>query len=513
MSILDEKTDAALGRIRSRLRPARVMALVGFAFASLALAYYELALGLVALGSSKSTFALAGLGYAVPFVADALFLVRINRARASAERGDVVGLRTQGKAAWPVAVLVVSILFPVLTLAPASPVFVGALDPTSWAIGALPSLGAVSAAIFLIARAPFKGLKPAEVIPSDSVLEVTHLTKYFSVRRTFMEALGGGKTGLVHAVDDVTFKIRKGEVFGLAGESGSGKTTVLRTALMLTPPTSGSVVFKGMDIRRMDRNELKKYRTKIQVVFQDPYESVNPRMTVFDIVAEGLMVNNLVSSREEAMEKVTRALREVQITPPEDYLNRYPHELSGGQRQRVAIARALVLDPEVILADEPVSMLDVSIRAEVINVLLAVREKRGISVLMVTHDLALSKDMVDQLAIMYVGQIVESGPPEAVVANPYHPYTHALTAAVPVPDPTAPKIRVLAKGEIPTNISPPPGCRFHPRCPFAQGICAEKEPPLIEASPGRQVACHFWKEANAAFMKGLDRPEGAVANA
>jgi peptide/nickel transport system ATP-binding protein len=312
-------------------------------------------------------------------------------------------------------------------------------------------------------------------------------------------------------VDDVTFVIKKGEIFGLAGESGSGKTTVLRTALMLTPPTSGSITFKGEEISKLSRKGMKKFRTKMQIVFQDPYESVNPRMTVFDIVAEGLFVNNLVSSRTEAIDRVLKALQDVQITPPEEYLYRYPHELSGGQRQRVAIARALVLEPELIFADEPVSMLDVSIRAEVINVLLSIRDKKGISILMVTHDLALSKDMVDELAIMYVGKVVESGPAQAVVSAPYHPYTRALTAAVPIPDPEAPKVRVLATGEIPTNISPPPGCRFHPRCPFAQTVCAETEPPLQEVAPGRQVACHFWKETHDAYSRGLDGPVGRVA--
>jgi len=340
----------------------------------------------------------------------------------------------------------------------------------------------------------------------EGILIVDHLTKLFAIRRTFAQSLGRGVPGRVHAVDDVSFKVRRGEIFGLAGESGSGKTTILRTALMLTPPTSGSIKYKGEEITKLSKSQLKKYRTKMQVVFQDPYESVNPRMSVFEIVAEGLFVNKLVSSRGEAIERVTKALQEVQIIPPEEYLYRYPHELSGGQRQRVAIARALVLDPELIFADEPVSMLDVSIRAEVINVFLAIRKKRGISIVMVTHDLALSKDMVDELAIMYLGKIVETGPAQAVVSTPYHPYTHALVAAVPIPDPEAPKVRVLAKGEIPTNISPPPGCRFHPRCPFAQAVCAETEPPLQEVAPGRQVACHFWKDAHAAFSKGLDGP-------
>lgn len=341
---------------------------------------------------------------------------------------------------------------------------------------------------------------------TEVILKIEHLTKLFSVRRSFAQSIGRKSAGRVHAVDDVSFEIKKGEIFGLAGESGSGKTTIIRTVLMLSPPTSGSIIFKGQEISGLSRGQMKKYRTKMQIVFQDPYESVNPRMSVFDIVAEGLFVNKLVSSREEAVERVTAALRDVQITPPEEYLSRYPHELSGGQRQRVAIARALVLDPELIFADEPVSMLDVSIRAEIINVLLSIREKRGISILMVTHDLALSKDMVDELAIMYVGKIVERGPAQEVVSAPYHPYTYALTAAVPVPDPEAPKVRVLAKGEIPTNIAPPSGCRFHPRCTFAQAVCATTEPPLQEVAPGRQVACHFWKEAHDTFARGLDGP-------
>jgi peptide/nickel transport system ATP-binding protein len=344
----------------------------------------------------------------------------------------------------------------------------------------------------------------------DNVLEIKHMTKLFNVRRTFAESMRGSSAGKVHAVDDVTFSVKKGQIFGLAGESGSGKTTILRTALMLTRPTSGSVIYAGKDLALMKRGELKKYRTKIQVVFQDPYESVNPRMTIFDIVAEGLFVNKLVRSREEAVEMVAKALNDVQLIPPEDYLYRYPHELSGGQRQRVAIARALVLGPDLILADEPVSMLDVSIRAEVLNVLLAVREKKQISILMVTHDLALCKDMVDELAIMYLGQIVESGPAQEVVSAPYHPYTHALAAAIPVPDPEAPKIKVLARGEIPTNITPPPGCRFHPRCLFAQAICSETQPLLEEVAPGRLVACHFAKEAHESFAKGLDGPAGKL---
>jgi len=333
----------------------------------------------------------------------------------------------------------------------------------------------------------------------DAVVEVEHLVKFFPVRRSFAEALRGGKSAVVHAVDDVSFKVRKGKILGLAGESGSGKTTVIRLMLRLTEPTSGSVFFHGVDLSTTSKREMKRFRPKLQVVFQDPYESVNPRMNVFDIVSEGLFVNNLVGSREEAEEKVLKALGDVQISPPEEYLYRYPHELSGGQRQRVAIARALVLDPEIILADEPVSMLDVSIRAEVLNVLLAIRERKGISILMVTHDLALAKDIVDDLAIMYLGKIVESGPAEELVGKPYHPYTQALIAAVPVPDPGGPEIKVLATGEIPTNISPPSGCRFHTRCRFAQQMCTDTEPFLTQVTPDHFVACHFWELAKKTF--------------
>lgn len=340
---------------------------------------------------------------------------------------------------------------------------------------------------------------------SDVVLSVDHLVKHFEVRRSFSESLRGGKPPVVHAVDDVSFKVGRAKIFGLAGESGSGKTTILRTLLMLSEPTSGSVVYEGVDLTKISKKELKKYRPKIQIVFQDPYESVNPRMTVFEIVAEGLFVNGMVGSHAEARELVLSALKDVQLVPPEEFIDRYPHELSGGQRQRVAIARALVLNPEIVLADEPVSMLDVSIRAEVVNVLLAIRERRGISILMVTHDLALSKDVADELAILYLGKIVESAPAEELVSRPYHPYTHALIAAVPVPDPEGPKVKVLAKGEIPTNVSPPSGCRFHTRCRFAQQICTEVEPPLKEVTPKHTVACHFWEEAYAVFKKGLEQ--------
>ena len=481
MSLLDPKTEAALKSTRVLLSVAKYISLVAFLFYVAGLLYFWLGLGILALGVERNQEFLIGFVFLAPVIEISLVLRQISVTQAAADRGDVAAVRRLISTEWIVASAVVGF--------------------------------GVPGVILLVLRGYSRNMVPAKPLVSEAVLEILHLKKYFGVRGSFFDSLRGKGKGQVHAVDDVTFDIMRGEVFGLAGESGSGKTTVLRTALMLTEPTAGSVIFKGKTISSMSKEELRKLRPKIQVVFQDPYESVNPRMTVFDIVAEGLFVNKLVASRDEAMEKVLKTLREVQITPAEDYLFRFPHELSGGQRQRIAIARALVLDPEIILADEPVSMLDVSIRAEVVNVLLSIREKRGIAVIMVTHDLALSKDMVDELAIMYLGKIVEMGPAEQVVAKPYHPYTHALTAAVPVPDPTAPKIRVLAKGEIPTNIAPPPGCRFHPRCPFAKAICAEVEPPLQEATQGRKVACHFWKEANEAFEKGLDVPAGIVVEA
>jgi|GEM_PF-128968 len=378
------------------------------------------------------------------------------------------------------------------------------LNSLIWGVLSFFLTNPVSGAMLILARGPLGQVVASGTssIPEDRILVVEHMSKLYPVRRSFSQVMSRETEAVVHAVDDVSFELRRGQVAGLAGESGSGKTTVLRVALGLTPTTSGSIFFNGKDISKMSGKELKQVRTKMQVVFQDPYESVNPRMTVFDIVAEGLYVNKLVSSRNEAIERVEKSLRDVQLTPPTEYIYRHPHELSGGQRQRVAIARALVLGPELIMADEPVSMLDVSVRAEVMNVLLSVRQKQGISVLMVTHDLALSKDAVDQLAIMYLGKIVEQGPAQAVVSSPYHPYTQALVAAVPVPDPTGPRIRILAKGEIPTNIAPPSACRFHPRCPLAKPICSETEPLMLEVSPGRQVACHFWKEANEGFLRG-----------
>ncbi|MFP3208184.1 MAG: ABC transporter ATP-binding protein [Nitrososphaeria archaeon] len=294
----------------------------------------------------------------------------------------------------------------------------------------------------------------------------------------------------VRAVDDVSMDIGRGEVVGLVGETGSGKTTLGKAIVRLVNPTGGQIIYDGVDIASLDGPALRKYRGRLQMIFQDPYDSINPRMSVFDIVSEGLLINRIASGKE-LEDRVMRSLEDVRLLPPEEFASRYPHELSGGQRQRVAIARALAMRPEFIVADEPVSMLDVSIRGEVLNVMLDLREKYGISFLFITHDLAIAKHMSDRIAVMYLGRLVEVADSEELVRNPLHPYTQALLAAVPIPDPTAPKVEVKAKGELPSPLSPPPGCPFHPRCPYAFDRCRTEVPRLREVSPGHWVACHL----------------------
>ncbi|MGC8555424.1 MAG: ABC transporter ATP-binding protein [Conexivisphaera sp.] len=322
------------------------------------------------------------------------------------------------------------------------------------------------------------------------LISIRDLKVYYPFYTGFLSKITGAKA-YVRAVDGVNLTIGRGEILGLVGESGSGKTTLGKAIVRLVDPTGGSIIYDGVDIAALRGSELRKYRSRLQMIFQDPYDSINPRMSVFDVVSEGLLINRLFSSKSELEDKVMRALEDVRLLPPEDFAYRYPHELSGGQRQRVAIARALVMRPEFIAADEPVSMLDVSIRGEVLNVMLDLREKYGLSFLFITHDLAIAKHMSDRIAVMYLGRIVEVADSEELVREPLHPYTEALLAAIPVPDPTAPKIQVKAKGEIPSALNPPSGCPFHPRCPYAFDRCRTEVPQLREVRPGHWVACHL----------------------
>jgi len=326
----------------------------------------------------------------------------------------------------------------------------------------------------------------------ETLVKAENLKKWFPVSGGFLSSLVSRKQLYVRAVDGVSFDIKKGEIFGLAGESGSGKTTTGRMLLRLIEPTSGKILLDKEDITRIPEGKMKPIRKRMQIVFQDPYESLNPRMTIFDILAEPLQIQG-ISNEKELKTRVSKALEDVQLVPPEEYTYRFPHELSGGQRQRVATARALVLSPEFIVADEPVSMLDVSIRAEVLNLMVDLMNKYQVAFLYITHDLALARHICDRVAVMYLGKIMEMGDVDNVILEPLHPYTQALIAAVPLPDPTSRRIEVVIKGEIPSPINPPSGCRFHTRCPkYIGDICRTKEPPLVDLGKGQMVACHLY---------------------
>jgi len=324
----------------------------------------------------------------------------------------------------------------------------------------------------------------------EAELKVVNLKKWFPVRRGIVSTLLSRKMEYVQAVDGVSFEVRKGEIFGLAGESGCGKTTTGKTILRLLEPTSGEIYFGGQDITALNKMDMKKMRQKMQIIYQDPYESINPRMTVFDIISEPISVHKLAESLAETEEIVYKSLEEVELLPAEDFVQRFPHELSGGQRQRVAIARTIVLQPSFIVADEPISMLDVSIRAGILKLMLKTREAQDITYIFITHDLAYARHICHRGAIMYLGKIVEMTSMDDLVKNPLHPYTKALMMAVPIPDPTYEKARAVISGEVPTPINPPPGCRFHPRCSQATDICSREEPKLVEMGDGHFVACH-----------------------
>lgn len=318
------------------------------------------------------------------------------------------------------------------------------------------------------------------------LIRVEKLKKHFPLRTGLFKKA----ERFVHAVDGLSFTIEEGEVFGLVGESGCGKTTTGRLLVRSIDPTEGSIALRGEELTSLRGDELKAYRRRMQMIFQDPYGALNPRMTLYDIVAEPLVVHR-IGSLVEREERVAAMLERVGLTPAASFMFRFPHELSGGQRQRAAIARALVLEPEFVVADEPTSMLDVSIRAGIMQLLTELRESFGVSYLYITHDLAVARYLCDRIAVMYLGKIVEMGPSEEVIQRPLHPYTRALISAVPIPDPGAKRKAVEIRGGVSKPIDPPPRCRFYERCPIATKACEEGDhPPLQEKAPGHHVACY-----------------------
>lgn len=322
------------------------------------------------------------------------------------------------------------------------------------------------------------------VSANPPVIEVKDLKKHFPVKKGLLRRT----VGQVYAVDGVTFTVRGGETLGLVGESGCGKTTAGRAAMRLVEPTSGSIKVEGKEIMGLSKGELRPYRRQMQIIFQDPFSSLNPRMTAGHIVGEPLLVHGVANAKER-QEQVSALFARVGLRPAQ--MSNYPHQFSGGQRQRIGIARALALGPKLIVGDEPVSALDVSIQAQVINLLMELQAERRLSYLFISHNLAVVEHISHQIAVMYLGRIVEYADTRSIFTNAQHPYTEALLAAVPVPDPAIKRKKIVLQGDVPSPVKPPSGCHFHTRCPYAVARCKVESPPLREIAPGHQVSCHL----------------------
>ena len=322
-------------------------------------------------------------------------------------------------------------------------------------------------------------------VPTEELLKVRDLRKHFAVKGGIFSRT----VDQVHAVDGVSFDIGKGETLGLVGESGCGKSTTGRCILRLIEPSAGEIWFKGADVRRMGGDDLRALRRDMQIIFQDPYASLNPRLKVGAIVGEALTIHKLASTPKAMEDRVVQLLETVGLQP--DHMHRFPHEFSGGQRQRIGIARALAVEPKLIVCDEPVSALDVSIQAQVINLLEDLQEEFGLTYLFIAHDLSVVEHISTRVAVMYLGRVVEIAPSRELYDNPLHPYTEALLSAVPIPDPKLKRQRIVLKGDVPNPIRPPSGCHFHTRCPIAQPDCSQRDPELRETRPGHWVACHY----------------------
>jgi oligopeptide/dipeptide ABC transporter ATP-binding protein len=327
---------------------------------------------------------------------------------------------------------------------------------------------------------------------NNIILEVKNLKQYFPIYRGFFQRV----VGYIKAVDGVNFFLRENEVLGLVGESGCGKTTVGRTILRLYDPTEGEIWYrpaKGeqIDIAQISQKEMKPLRREMRMIFQDPFSALNPRFTVKDIIGEPLIIHKIAKGKDME-DRVAQLMRAVGLDPA--YMRRYPHEFSGGQRQRIGLARTLALSPRLIVADEPVSALDVSIQAQVLNLLQELKEKLGLTLLFIAHDLSVVEHVCDRIAVMYVGKLVEMAEAEEVLSHPLHPYTEALVSAVPPADPDIKLNRITLPGEVPSPANPPSGCVFHPRCPYAQPICSQQEPQLVEVEPNHYASCHFAAE-------------------